>query len=367
MTPDTIDEPSGFPSGRRQFVRSVHAPSLLGRFLVCAVTAILVIRAYLTLTGFPQIGGHGLHVAHMLFGGLGMLIALFTGLSFLGPRASVFAATVGGVGFGAFIDELGKFITGDNNYFFRPTIALIYIIFVLLVIVALRISAGGRAGPAQRLAQATAVVTGAVVEGYPASARDLAVRLLAESDPRNPLVPALRDALARIVTRPDPPPWFVTRATQRLAAAYAWLTDRPWFMWLILAVVAVASALSLGQAAVSVLTDPADHQVRLYLDTIAGFLVLVNLIAGIMLVAGLFALRRSRLDAYRWFRLAVLVSLLLAQPLAFYEQQWSALVGLVLNLVFLAALDYGIAREMALAAPMAEPAAIQSPRSAIES
>jgi hypothetical protein len=217
------------------------------------------------------------------------------------------------------------------------------------------------------LAQATAVVTGTVVEGYPASARDLAMRLLADSDPRNPLVPALRDALARIVTRPDPPPWFVTRVTQRLAAAYARLTDHPRFTWLILAVVAVASALSLGQAAVSVLTDPADQQVRLYLDTIADFLVLVNLIAGIMLVAGLLALRRSRLDAFRWFRLAVLVSLLLAQPLAFYEQQWSALVGLALNLVFLSALDYGIAREMALATPKTEPAAIQSLRSAAES
>jgi hypothetical protein len=366
MTPDAIGESSSFLPGRRQLVRSVHAPLLLERFLVCAVTAILVIRAYLTLTGFPQIGGHGLHVAHMLFGGLGMLIALFTALSFLGPRASIFAATVGGVGFGAFIDELGKFITSDNNYFFRPAIALIYIIFVLLVIVALRIGGSGRATAAQRLAQASEVVTGAVVEAYPTSASDLAMRLLAESDPRNPLVPALRDALRRVVTRPDPAPWFVTRATQRLAAAYAWLTERSWFIWFILAVAAVASALSLGQTAVSVLTDPADRQVRLYLDTIAGFLVLANLIAGVMLVAGLFALRRSRLDAYRWFRMAVLVSLLLAQPLAFYEQQWSALAGLALNLVFLSALDYAIAREIALATPMAEPAAHLSPRSVTE-
>ena len=53
------------------------------------------------------------------------------------------------------------------------------------------------------------------------------------------------------------------------------------------------------------------------------------------------------LAAFRWFRRAVLVSLLVAQPLAFYEQQWTALVGLALNLVLLSALEFGISREAA--------------------
>ena len=55
--------------------------------------------------------------------------------------------------------------------------------------------------------------------------------------------------------------------------------------------------------------------------------------------------------AFHWFRRSVLVSLLVAQPLAFYEQQWTALVGLALNLVLLSALEFGIARESATAGP----------------
>jgi hypothetical protein len=47
----------------------------------------------------------------------------------------VVASLVGGVGFGAFIDELGKFITADNNYFFKPTIALIYVIFICIFLI----------------------------------------------------------------------------------------------------------------------------------------------------------------------------------------------------------------------------------------
>ena len=57
------------------------------------------------------------------------------------------------------------------------------------------------------------------------------------------------------------------------------------------------------------------------------------MIAGALLVAGLLFLRNSLLTAFQWFRRSVLVSLLVVQPLAFYEQQLTAVVGLALNLV----------------------------------
>jgi hypothetical protein len=327
--------------------RNVQAPALMERFLVSAVVAVLLIRAYLSATGFPQIGGHGLHIAHMLFGGLGMLVALIASLVFLGPRTRVFASIVGGAGFGAFIDELGKFITSDNDYFYQPAVALIYVVFVLLYIATERLAEDSHPTPDERLAQATDVVTGAVIDGFPRRERESALRLLAESDPTNPLVPALRQGLVRIAASPDPTASLPTRLSLRLARGYTWLAGQRGFMTLVLLVAGVSALLSLRALTVTLLADAENRTVQLYLESTAGLLLIVNLIAGVLLLIGLLHLRRSRLVAYHWFRRAVLVSLLVAQPLAFYAQQWTALLGLALNLVLLSAIEFGIARESA--------------------
>ena len=116
----------------RAFARNVDLVDLLDLFIASAVTAVLGLRLYLQLTGYPQVGGGDLHVAHLLWGGLLLLVAVVADLSFLTSRTRWFAALVGGVGFGLFIDEIGKFVTSDNNYFFQPTAALIYVVFVTL-------------------------------------------------------------------------------------------------------------------------------------------------------------------------------------------------------------------------------------------
>ena len=53
-------------------VRSAES-ELLDTFLVSAVASVLVIRVFLEATGYPQLGGGGLHVAHVLWGGFGLV------------------------------------------------------------------------------------------------------------------------------------------------------------------------------------------------------------------------------------------------------------------------------------------------------
>ena len=77
---DKVTEQASKPGKRRWRIVVVLC------FLVAGVASILAIRVYLILTGYPQLGGGGLHIAHMLWGGLLMLVALILMLAFLGRR-----------------------------------------------------------------------------------------------------------------------------------------------------------------------------------------------------------------------------------------------------------------------------------------
>ncbi len=97
---------------------------------------VVITRLYLMASGYPKIGGTTYHIAHALFGGLLLVIACVLQLLSSGRTAIVWAAVFAGVGLGLFIDEVGKFITADNNYFFPLAAPIIYLAFLLTVAVA---------------------------------------------------------------------------------------------------------------------------------------------------------------------------------------------------------------------------------------
>ncbi|HVF86739.1 MAG TPA: hypothetical protein VM866_04080, partial [Pyrinomonadaceae bacterium] len=198
----------------RLLVRNFQAGTYLESFLVAAVASVLVIRLFLQLTGYPQIGGGGLHIAHMLWGGLLMLAAMIILLSFLNRAAARVAAVAGGIGFGTFIDEVGKFVTSDNDYFFQPAVAMIYVIFILIFLTIRAIHKERTYSSAEYLVNALKEMEEAALHNLDEDEKGRALLYLNKCDPADPLVSALKSSLLKVTLRPLPRAGVLTRVRQ---------------------------------------------------------------------------------------------------------------------------------------------------------
>lgn len=118
----------------RSGVRRPGAEQLILLSLVSFASTVIITRLFLELTGYPQIGNSELHIAHVLWGGLLLFVAALIPLLFLNQWAFTSTAILSGVGVGLFIDEVGKFITQSNDYFYPPAAPIIYGFFLLTVL-----------------------------------------------------------------------------------------------------------------------------------------------------------------------------------------------------------------------------------------
>jgi hypothetical protein len=347
---------------RRPLVRDFHAGEFLDLFLVSAVSAILGIRFYLELTGYPQVGGETLHVAHMLWGGLLMLAAIVLLLSYLGKAVARIGALLGGVGFGTFIDEVGKFVTRDHDYFYRPAVALIYITFVGTYLAIRSIHSRRRPSAEEYLVNALHEMEDVAFGDLDSQERDRALRYLDRSDPADPLVAALRDALHRAEVVPTPSPHPLVRLRAGAVRHYRRLAAHPRFhrtmvvFFALQLVFKVADAVLLWVGVrwkITVpLAFPLTHDSGQGLSLAAWAELASSLLSGCLILAGLLLLRRSRPRALGMFRGSVLVSIFLTQVFMFYRHQWTALVVLAFYLLVLAALNFVIEHEGHRGAPL---------------
>ena len=116
-------------------VRRGNADFLFTTMLISFAIALIGTRVFLNLTGWPQIANDLFHIAHVLWGGIIMFIALMWVLLYRGKFVLIAGSVLAGIGWALFIDELGKFITVTNNYHFRPAAPLIYLTFVIALLV----------------------------------------------------------------------------------------------------------------------------------------------------------------------------------------------------------------------------------------
>ncbi|REG10309.1 hypothetical protein [Pelolinea submarina] len=120
---------------KRRLVRRYYAERYLLVTIISFAFSVSITRFFLELTGYPQIGGSELHIAHVLWGGLLLFIGGLFPLIFVNKRAFDLSAFFSGVGVGLFIDEVGKFISRSNDYFFPAAAPIIYIFFLLTLLV----------------------------------------------------------------------------------------------------------------------------------------------------------------------------------------------------------------------------------------
>src|SRR5579862_6646628 len=223
----------------RRPARSFDLHQHLTMLFVSAVATVVFTRAFLAATGYPQVGGSKLHIAHVLWGGLLLLAGLLATLAFLSPGVKPLAAVAGGVGFGLFIDEVGKFVTKDVNYFYKPAIAIIYVCFVALFGLIRWLSRRWFSATEATLAGLDALQR-AVMHGLTRRRRDGVLRLMRETGAATPLAREVAGLLERVELSPERMP-VAERVSRRLEALWIPLTRHRLFHTAVFAVLAVAA------------------------------------------------------------------------------------------------------------------------------
>jgi hypothetical protein len=315
---------------RRQHpARNIEIRTLLDTFFVCAITTILVIRLQLWATNYPKLGGGKLHIAHLLWGGLGMLVAIVLLLSFIGAARRHTGAVLGGIGFGFFIDEIGKFVTSDNDYFFKPAAGMIYIVFIILFLAIRSLGWRHRWTPQECLANAMQLMASQPTDQH---RRHLVRELLARCEQTEPLVVPLTEALDRLDASPPRPPGRLARTAERLRGLYADVVTERWFPR-VMVIVLVGFALATLAEVIVAAGDIWSGKESLHVITVAG--LASSLVATGLIAVGMVKLRESRIEAYRWFDHALLVQVFFTEVFAFLEDQFGAVFGLLLNVALL--------------------------------
>jgi hypothetical protein len=123
----------------RRPVKRQQADTYLLVTLLSFAGSVSLTRLFLSLTGYPQVGGGEFHIAHVLWGGLFLFVASLIPLMIANRWVYVAGAVLAGIGMGLFIDEVGKFITQSNDYFYPAAAPIVYAFFLLTVLLYSRI------------------------------------------------------------------------------------------------------------------------------------------------------------------------------------------------------------------------------------
>jgi hypothetical protein len=317
------------------------------------VATVSVVRTYLALTGYPQIGSGTLHIAHVLWGGLILYIAAILPLIYLNPRLHSIGAILSGVGMGLFIDEVGKFITRQYDYFFPAAAPIMYVFFLLLVILLIMIRRPEAVDGRAELVQTLEIVREQLYRPLESAEREHVERDMSQVIDHDP--DTLHQDMARRlieVVHSDPrlvPETQTTWWTRLIARLESWLTEGrlKWILGLGMLLLALLTLKNPSQVwlknvmpnsgllaflqahsgrEITAGEAPTLFNIRVGLEVVIGLSLLVSII---LLLAG-----RKRL-AFDLGYFSLLVSLVVLDLLVFYFEQFSTVISVAFQFLLL--------------------------------
>lgn len=140
-------------------VKREGAEDFLLLSLISFGASVMFTRLFLNITNYPKLGNSEFHIAHVLWGGLILFAAALLPLIFANRWALSTSAVLSGLGVGLFIDEIGKFITQSNNYFYPPAAPIIYAFFLITVLVYMRVRRSDRKSPRDEMYRSLSILT----------------------------------------------------------------------------------------------------------------------------------------------------------------------------------------------------------------
>ncbi|MHB8859274.1 MAG: hypothetical protein ACYC6Z_07320 [Thermoleophilia bacterium] len=330
---------------RRHINRNVRGMDRLELWLLSAIVTILAVRLFLEITGYPQVGSSTLHIAHVLWGGLLMALGTIVLFTFVGKSLEAFGVFAGGIGFGLFIDEVGKFVTQDNDYFFQPSVAIMYTVFIFLYMTARWVLTSSHYSQTEYLVNSINEMREIPIGKATEEEKKLILFTLGNSDSNDPLVRELKQVMNNFKPDTEGQLGLFVRWRDGFYRRYRNLACKSWFTKAIAAFFIIQFV---GSVSV-VLTLMFD--LGAVLDQLESFgfsdwaILASNIISAIYIAWGVFLLRRSRLRSYNMFERSILVQLFLGQLFLFYKDEFGAVPGFVFYILLLLAIRFVIQRE----------------------
>ncbi|BCJ35443.1 hypothetical protein Athai_29460 [Actinocatenispora thailandica] len=326
-------------------VRALDGGRNMQLMVLAGIVTVLVTRAYLAATGYPQVGGGSLHIAHALWGGLLMLIGLVVALLFADRAARLVTAIAGGVGLGLFVDEVGKFITRTNDYFFAPAAGVMYLLFAALVLLVMQVRIRRRGGPAADAAAAAVLAAGGLTGGLTGRQRSEAMQLVAGRE--DAAAVGVRYLIAAAPSRSELRPGAgrfgaLRRRVRRIAD---WRFLPPILIGVLSVTRLIVAVVFVVQTIVALAADERSLLGQEYGAVFAS--ALTRTAEAVLSVLGALRWRRNRTAAYRLLLAALYLNLFVTQLFNFTDSQFGALADLPSVLVMLGLLTYWRRRDAA--------------------